>query len=437
MNQIAMAKHAMILKLFLAVAATGMVANYVNIGHFACGMPPQQEPKPDPPAAPVFVGKSSAPAAAPVCLWYREPAQRWLEALPVGNGRLGAMVFGGVEGEQLALNEVSLWSGAPSDQHENPAAREAFAKFRELFWSGRRAETEALVQKLLGRELNYGTNLPAGDLLIRQSGIRGEIRDYRRELDLDQAVAKVAFTSGGVRFTREILTSHPHGALAMRMTADRPGMLSFSLRYNGGSLPCKQRTQGDNTLLVDGRAFGPHSDGKSGVAFQGMFRVLPEGGTLRRRRGYLDRHRRPRGHGVGRPSTRISAAEIPRRCPPGRSPPPRRRGWRRLRGGACGRPSAFVPPGIAGSGWPASGQPAYRRAAGVAPQGPGRSPACRALLPIRPLPGDRRFAGRTRRCRCTCKASGTTTWPATWAGPAISTWTSTRSRTTGRPRSAT
>ena len=168
-----------------------------------------------------------------------------------------------------------------SDQHENPAAREAFAKFRELFWSGRRAETEALVQKLLGRELNYGTNLPAGDLLIRQSGIRGEIRDYRRELDLDQAVAKVAFTSGGVRFTREVLASHPQGVLAMRMTADRPGMLSFSLRYNGGSLPCKQRTQGDNTLLVDGRAFGPHSDGKSGVAFQGMFRVLPEGGVLR------------------------------------------------------------------------------------------------------------------------------------------------------------
>ena len=222
-----------------------------------------------------------APAGAPLSLWYRQPAQRWLDALPVGNGRVGAMVFGGVEGEQLALNEVSLWAGAASDQHEEPEAAAAFTRFRKLFWSGRYAEAGTMVPKLLGRELNYGTNLPGGDLLIHQTGIGSEIRDYRRELDLDQAVAKVAFTSGGVRFTREVLASHPQGVLAMRMTADRPGKLSFSLRYGGGRLPCKQRTENNNTLVVDGRAFGPHSDGKTGVAFQMIFRILPEGGRVR------------------------------------------------------------------------------------------------------------------------------------------------------------
>ena len=89
----------------------------------------EQEPNPDLPAATVFAGEMQAPTAAPFSLWYRRPAQRWLEALPVGNGRVGAMVFGGVEQERLALNEVSLWSGEPSNPHENPAAREAFAKF--------------------------------------------------------------------------------------------------------------------------------------------------------------------------------------------------------------------------------------------------------------------------------------------------------------------
>ena len=111
MNQIPMAKRAMLLKFFLAIVAAGTMADDANIGVLHANAA-QQEPKPDPPAAPVFVGESSAPASAPVCLWYRRPAQRWLDALPVGNGRLGAMVFGRLEGEQLALNEVSLWSGA-------------------------------------------------------------------------------------------------------------------------------------------------------------------------------------------------------------------------------------------------------------------------------------------------------------------------------------
>ena len=253
-----------------------LVVSVGNLGVSAA----EQEPNPARPAAPLFVGEVR-PAAAPLSLWYRQPARRWLEALPIGNGRVGAMVFGGADQEQLALNEVTLWSGAASDQHENPEALAAFARFRELFWSGRRAETGALIPSLLGRELNYGTNLPGGDLLIHQAGIGGEVREYRRELDLDQALARVAFTCEGTRYTREILASHPQGVLAVRLTADTPGKLSFSLGYRGGSLPCQQQTEGDNTLLVEGRAFGPHSDGKSGVAFQAMVRVLPEGGSVR------------------------------------------------------------------------------------------------------------------------------------------------------------
>ena len=104
------------------------------------------------------------------------------------------MVFGGVERGATGAQRSLPLVGQSSDQHENPAGREAFAMFRKRFWSSRRAEAAALVPKLLGRELNYGTNLPGGDLLIDQSGIGPDIRDYRRELDLDQAVAKVAYT---------------------------------------------------------------------------------------------------------------------------------------------------------------------------------------------------------------------------------------------------
>ncbi len=199
----------------------------------------------------------------------------------MGNGRLGAMVFGGATEERLALDESTFWSGAPSDQHENPEARAAFAKIRELFKVGKCVEAQPLVEQLLGRKLNYGTNLPAGYLLLTQSGMDGDVRDYRRELDLDRAVAKVTFTANGAHFRREVLASHPDGVMAVRLSADRPGVIGFTLHYHGGRFPWAVKTRGKDTLVVGGHAFEKnHSDGKSGVAFQALFRVLPEGGTM-------------------------------------------------------------------------------------------------------------------------------------------------------------
>jgi len=225
--------------------------------------------------------EAAPPPAASLTLWYRQPAERWLEALPVGNGRLGAMVFGGMTEERLALNESTFWSGAPGDQHENPGARAAFAKIRELFKAGKYTQAQPLTEQLLGRKLNYGTNLPAGYLLLTQSGTQGDIRDYRRELDLDGAVARVTFTANGVHFRREVLASHPDGVMVIRLSADRPGLVAFTLRYRGGRFPWTVKTRGNDTLAVSGHAFETqHSDGKSGVAFQSLFRVLPQGGTI-------------------------------------------------------------------------------------------------------------------------------------------------------------
>jgi alpha-L-fucosidase 2 len=217
----------------------------------------------------------------PLKLWYLQPAERWLEALPLGNGRLGAMVFGGVKTERIALNETTLWSGAQSDQHENPESAETFRKIRELFSAQKYEEAQPLIGKLLGRRLNYGTNLPAGDLLLVQGGIKEPVQDYRRELDLDQAMATVAFTAGGVRFSREVIASHPDGIIAIRLEADKHGSIDFTLRYDGGNLPDMVKSEDTGILLIKGKAVEKkHSDGTCGVNFQARCRILNIGGTV-------------------------------------------------------------------------------------------------------------------------------------------------------------
>ncbi len=227
-----------------------------------------------------IIGEAPAPPST-LTLWYRQPATRWLEALPVGNGRLGVMVFGCVTEERLELNEATFWSGAPSDKHDNPQSSDAFARIRELFKAGKYDDAEPLIHNMLGRKLNFGTNLPAGHLLLRQRGTNGEVRDYSRELDLEQALARVTFMANGVRFHREVLVSHPDNVLVLRLSAERPGSIGFTLHYGSERLPWTAKVQGNDTLAVTGHAFEKkHSDGKCGVAFHALVRVLAEGGTV-------------------------------------------------------------------------------------------------------------------------------------------------------------
>jgi alpha-L-fucosidase 2 len=267
------------LKIIGTDAGDGVAADHLNLGNVRLSAG-QQAPKPDGLMPTVLTGEAPPPAL-PLALWYRQPAKRWLESLPVGNGHLGAMVFGGVGEERLELNEATFWSGAPSAEHENPESLAAFTQIRELFKSGKNGEAGPLIKNMLGRSLNYGTNIPAGYLLLRQHGTDGEVRNYRRELDLGQALAKVSFIAQGVRYNREVLASHPDGVVALRLTADRAGSIGFKLRYATPRFPFEVKVQGKDTLVVRGHAYERgHSDGKSGVAFQAMIRVLPEGGAV-------------------------------------------------------------------------------------------------------------------------------------------------------------
>ena len=268
------------LKLVGTDAGDGIQADHLNLCNLRLSTG-EQAPKPEIPPPATFSGEA-APPAAPLTLWYRRPAKRWLEALPVGNGRLGAMVFGGVGTERLALNESTFWSGAADPTNDNPAGREQLPIIRKLLFEGKYPQAVDLITKhMLGRQGNYGSHLPAGDLLLRMDHAEGPVGDFRRELNLDEAVATVSYTIGGVRFTREVIASHADGVIAMRLTADQPGKVSFQLGFKPGGQDGKVQTRGNDTLFIttDARE-KKHSNGATGVSLAGLIRAIPTGGKV-------------------------------------------------------------------------------------------------------------------------------------------------------------
>ncbi len=161
---------------------------------------------------------------SPHILWYPAPASNWVEALPIGNGTLGAMVFGGIREERLQLNEDTLWSGGPKDWN-NPDAKNWLPKVREAIFAGRYAEADELCKKMQGP---YNQSyLPLGDLRITFE-LPGEASEYRRELDLDRAIATTRFKVGETTFTREVLASHPQQVIAISIASDAPGRVTFT-----------------------------------------------------------------------------------------------------------------------------------------------------------------------------------------------------------------
>jgi alpha-L-fucosidase 2 len=213
-------------------------------------------------------------------MWYDKPAERWLQALPVGNGGLGAMVFGDPKRERLHLTESTLWSGAPSNANVNPGAKDHLAEIRALLFAGRYTEAEELCGKfLLGHPDQFGTALPPGYLEI-ETELAESPGQYRRALDLEEGVAHVAFSSGNVAFRREVLASHPDGVIAVRLECDQLGGLSCRVAFGDPRLPGEVRTDGKD-LVLRGHAWERlHSDGKHGVGFVCRVRAIADGGTV-------------------------------------------------------------------------------------------------------------------------------------------------------------
>ena len=223
-------------------------------------------------------------------LWYTAPAGQWVEALPIGNGRLGGMVFGDPSAGRIQLNEDTLWSGYPREQH-NPDALKHLPEARRLIFEAKYIEAENLIrEKMLGAYTQ--AYLPLGDLWL-DVALGGEPTEYRRELDLDAGVARVAYTAGGVRFTRECFASAPDQAIVVRLTCDTPGALTVGVRLDS---PLRHEVAAEDAALTlrgrcplhveppyvdhdDPVVYDDH-DPPRPMAFEARVRVLSEGGAI-------------------------------------------------------------------------------------------------------------------------------------------------------------
>src|ERR1043166_2535473 len=161
-------------------------------------------------------------------LWYRQPADLWVEALPVGNGHLGAMVFGGIAHERIQFNESTVWTGEPHD-YAHHGAYQSLGKIRELLWAGRQKEAEDLaMREFMSVPLRQKAYQAFGDLELEFTGIpENGVADYRRDLNLDTGIASVQFGYQGVTYRREVFASHPSNVIVVRLWASRPGSLSY------------------------------------------------------------------------------------------------------------------------------------------------------------------------------------------------------------------
>jgi len=161
-------------------------------------------------------------------LWYTKPAQKWTEALPIGNGRLGAMIFGGVENDRIQFNEETLWTGAPND-YAHKGAYQYLDKLRQLLFAGKQKEAEDLAMaEFMSVPLKQKTYQAFGDLNLHFAN-QTNFFNYHRELDLKDALCRVSYQSNGVNFTREYLASNPDQVIAIRLTADQKKALNFTL----------------------------------------------------------------------------------------------------------------------------------------------------------------------------------------------------------------
>ncbi len=211
-------------------------------------------------------------------LWYNQPAGKvWENALPVGNGMLGAMVYGNVEREILKLNEHTLWSGGPY-QNDVPETINYLAEIRQLIFEGKNKAAENLANKVMfGKKSSGQIFQPAGNLELSFPG-QEVYQNYHRELDLDKAVAKTSYTVAGVTYTRTTFAAFGNRVIMMRLTASKPGKISFSAAYTTPHKNVVIRSSEAKDLMMEGIS-SDHEGVKGKVKYQVISRFKNEGGT--------------------------------------------------------------------------------------------------------------------------------------------------------------
>ncbi|MFF4620862.1 glycosyl hydrolase family 95 catalytic domain-containing protein [Nonomuraea jabiensis] len=224
------------------------------------------------------VAPAEVRAANDLALWYDESAgTEWLRALPIGNGRLGAMVFGNVDTERLQLNEDTIWAGGPYDQSNTKGAA-ALGQIRQLVFQNQWSQAQTLVdQNMLGNPSAQLAYQPVGDLRLTLGSAAG-VSEYNRFLDLTTATTTVTYLQNGVRYRREVLASAPDQVIALRLTADKPGSITFSATFASPQRTTRSSPDG-TTVALDGIS-GDQRGLAGKVRFLALARALAEGGSV-------------------------------------------------------------------------------------------------------------------------------------------------------------
>lgn len=199
-------------------------------------------------------------------LWYDRPAYTWTEALPIGNSRLGAMIYGTPGSERLQLNEETIWAGRPNN-NANPEAKEYLPKIRQLVWEGKYKEAQDMATAHVQANTNSGMPYqPFGDLYINFPG-NGEYTNYYRELSLDSARAITRYTSNGVTYQREYISSLAGNVIAIHLTASKKGMITCNAQMTSPQQDVTIKSEG-NEIVLSGVS-GWHEGQKGKVTFTG------------------------------------------------------------------------------------------------------------------------------------------------------------------------
>ena len=212
-------------------------------------------------------------------LWYKQPSgNTWENALPIGNGRLGAMVYGNVEKETIQLNEHTVWSGGPN-RNDNPLALDSLAIIRQLIFEGKQKDAERIAGRVIITKKSHGQKFePVGSLQLAFVG-HENFSNYSRELDIERAITKTSYTVNGITYTRQALASFPDRVVVMRLTASKPGSISFTAFFTTPQKRAVIKTTPTKELTIFGTT-SDHETVKGMVNYKGIVRIKLESGSL-------------------------------------------------------------------------------------------------------------------------------------------------------------
>ena len=242
----------------------------LSLAVFAAAKKPADKPAPAPQGPKVTLTGKADPPSGRYVSWYRQPANAWTDALPIGNGRIGAMVFGGVVEERIQFNEDTVWTGKPHEyQHEG--AVKFLPQIRQLLFDGKQKEAEKLASdEFMSIPLGQKAYQPLCDVRLAFPAT-DTAADYRRELDMDSAVARVTYKVGDVTYRREAFASRPDQVVVVRVSVDKPGKLNFTAKMDSPHKAVQTKVVGDQLALA-----GQVED--DGVKFEARLRAVTDGG---------------------------------------------------------------------------------------------------------------------------------------------------------------